>query len=73
MKAIAHRALFERINRKLRHQEQRLSRDGEHGKTSTRYEVVGIKNGCVYEANVSLEDLGRRMFVLKPHETLAES
>jgi len=78
---VSKRALVQRINRALAHQDQQLratrgTRSGE-GFTSDQVELgyyytVDFRLNCVVEKHVDLEELGRELKVLAAWEKLEE-
>jgi hypothetical protein len=70
---ITERALVQRINRKLKGQGEALrTTRGRRGDLGDFY-VVDLNRNFVVDKHVDLEECGRELGVLKPHERMAES
>ena len=71
---VSKRALMQRINRVLnKDQEQLLTARGfDAEKDLGKYYVLNHRIGAASRLGVDLEELGRELGVLKPHETFVE-
>lgn len=67
---VTKRALVQRINRKLRKQDETLK--AHRGANVGSYYRVDTEINGLLEDDVDLEDLGRELGVLAPYEQLAE-
>lgn len=68
---ITEKALYQRINRKLRERGEVLKRARGHVEiTLGEYYVVNVKRNFVAQHHVSLDELGRKLGVLAEWESL---
>ncbi len=71
--AVTHRALIQRINRRLLKEQKELGTSRYNVKAFKdlgRYYIVDLKQNAVTQTNIDIEDLGRVMGLLKPYERL---
>jgi hypothetical protein len=75
MVKITERALYQRINRKLRHEGEQLRtcRSELWQLELGRYYIVDVFSSCVGCQHVDLETLGRELGVMQPWEELEEA
>lgn len=73
-KTVSEKALLARINRKLRKDDEavRRCRDGKWSHTLGRFYRVDLRRNAHLDNHINLEELGRELLVLKPHEKLAD-
>lgn len=69
-KAVSERALFARINRKLRREADQILRRNNWRYNCGRYFITDYENNVV-ATQLDLEQTGRDLGVLAPHEALA--
>ena len=71
---ITDRALFQRINRKLKDEGEQLrtARTQDIESSMGRYFIIDLTLNSVIERNQNLEKLGRKLGVLQPWEELTE-
>jgi len=68
---ITEKALYQRINRKLKADDEVLKRArGRLATTLGDYYTVDLQRNCIMLKDIDLEDYGRELGVLQPYETL---
>lgn len=72
---ITERALIQRINRKLGHDNQRLQTTRDTSRwihDLGRYSIVDLQRNAICAQDVDLQELGKELGVLRAWETVAE-
>lgn len=72
---ITEKALYQRINRRLKHDGEvlRTARSQRTELTVGRYYILDVQSNAIAYQHVDLEELGRKLGVLLPGEQLAET
>jgi len=67
---VSERALYQRINRKLKsdNEQLRTARSPQMEASVGRYFILDVYRNCISYQRVDLEELGRKLEVLKPWE-----